>query len=687
MDSQTGKYQYVLICIILMSVTFAVYWPVRNYEFVKYDDDGYVTNNRHIRSGLTWYGVEWAFTSGYMSNWHPVAWLSHMLDLQFFGLASGRHHLVNLLIHTINTLLLFIVLERATGALWASAFVAAFFGLHPLHVESVAWVSERKDVLSAFFWLLTMWAYVRYAERPGILRYLAALAFFAIGLMAKPMLVTLPFVMLLLDYWPLNRLKPADSVERVADRKGESEIHYTPNAIRYTLLEKVPFFALSAVSSVVTFLVQKSGGAVSPVEVIDVKSRIGNAVVSYVGYIQKMIWPVRLAVFYPHPGGRLTILQIVIAALILTAVTVMIFRLARGRKYIFVGWLWYLGTLVPVIGLVQVGTQAMADRYTYIPLTGLFIIIAWGVRSLIARRFYLKVVSALLAVAILSAAAVCTRMQLKYWQNSIVLFERALAVSGDNYFIHTNYGYALKGAGRTDEAIREFIRSAQLNPNQAGMHCNLATVLKEAGRIDEAVEQFNIALALKPDSAQIYNNVGNILVSLGRVDEAIEYYKKALSLSPKFAESHYNLAVAMGKRGKSEDAIGEYRETLRLEPDNVDAMSNLGFELAGKGKFGEAIEYYKKAVRLETDNVIIHGRLGLALAGLNRTDEAIREFEIVLASRPTDAEMHRNIGVLLERQGKTDEAIVRYQRALQICPNDVKTGELLKAVLSKRKNR
>jgi tetratricopeptide (TPR) repeat protein len=673
MDSQTGKYQYVLICILLMSVTFAVYWPVCNYEFVKYDDDGYVTNNRHIRSGLTWYGVKWVFTSGYASNWHPVAWLSHMLDLQFFGLSSGAHHLVNVLIHTINTLLLFIVLERATGVLWASAFVAAIFGLHPLHVESVAWVSERKDVLSTFFWLLTMWAYIRYAERPGILRYLAALAFFAIGLMAKPMLVTLPFVMLLLDYWPLNRLQTQDS-------------RLKTQATRL-LLEKVPFFALSAISSVVTFLVQKSGGAVSPVEVIDVKSRIGNTVVSYVGYIQKMIWPVRLAVFYPHPGGRLTILQIAIAALILTAVTVMIFRLARGRKYIFVGWLWYLGTLVPVIGLVQVGTQAMADRYTYIPLTGLFIIIAWGVRSLVAGRFYLKVVSVLSAVAILSAAAVCTRMQLKYWQNSIVLFERALAVSGDNYFIHTNYGYALKGAGRTDEAIREFIRSAQLNPNQAGMHCNLATVLKEAGRIDEAVEQFNIALALKPDSAQIYNNVGNILVSLGRVDEAIECYQKALSLSPDFAEGHYNLAVAMGKQGKSEDAIGEYHETLRLEPDNVDALSNLGFELAGKGKFGEAIEYYKKAVRLETDNVITHGRLGLALAGLNRTDEAIREFEIVLASRPTDAEMHRNIGVLLERQGKTDEAIVRYQRALQICPNDVKTGELLKVVLSKRKNR
>jgi len=666
MNSRTGKYQYALICILLMSVTFAVYWPVRSYEFVKYDDDGYVTNNRHIRSGLTWYGVKWAFTSGYESNWHPVTWLSHILDLQFFGLASGRHHLVNVLIHTINALLLFIVLERATGALWASAFVAAIFGLHPLHVESVAWVAERKDVLSTFFWLLTMWAYIRYAERPGILRYLATVALFAIGLMAKPMVVTLPFVLLLLDYWPLNRLQ---------------------RGIKGLLSEKVPFFVLSAVSSVVTFLVQKSSGAVSPVEVIDVKSRIGNAVVSYVGYIQKMIWPAGLAVFYPHPGGRLTILQIAIAALILAAVTVLIFRLARGRKYLLVGWLWYLGTLVPVIGLVQVGNQAMADRYTYIPLIGLFIVIAWGVRSLVAGRFYLKVVSVLAAAVILSAAAVCTRMQLKYWQNSIVLFERALAVSGDNYFIHTNYGYALRGAGRTDEAIREFIRSAQLNPNQAGMRCNLATVLKEAGRIDEAVEQFNIALALKPDSAQIYNNAGNILVSLGRVDEAIEYYKKALSLSPKFAESHYNLAVALDKQGRSEDAVSEYRQTLSLEPDNVDALSNLGFELAGQGKFDEAVEYYKKALRLEPDSVITHGRLGLALAGLKRTDEAIREFEMVLVNRPSDAEMHRNIGVLLERQGKIDEAIGRYQRALQICPNDVKTGELLKATLAKQKNR
>jgi len=682
MDKSPDKYRYPLICIFLVVVTGAVFWPVLNYQFVKYDDDGYVTNNRHIRLGFSWQAVRWAFTSGHASNWHPVTWLSHMLDYKLFGLRAGAHHLVNLLFHTANTLLLFVVLRRMTGALWASAFVAAIFGLHPLHVESVAWVSERKDVLSTFFWMLTMWAYVRYAERPKAGRYLLVLTFFVLGLMAKPMLVTLPFVLLLLDYWPLERIGVRQSgLQNPVGQKG-----FVKKPFLHLVMEKAPFLGFSVMSSVVTFLVQRSSGAVSPVAVIDIKSRISNAFVSYINYIWKMIWPRRLAVFYPHPGSKLPVWQVVVAVLLLAGITVWVIRLAQNRKYLLVGWLWYIGTLVPVIGLVQVGSQAMADRYTYVPLTGLFIIIAWGVREFVAGRYYLRIVSAILAVVVLSAATVCTRVQLKYWQNSIILFEHALDVSQEDYFIYNNLAYALKSTGKVREAIKYFSRSLELNPNEVAIHNNLANVLADAGRIDEAIEHFNISLRLRPNSAEVHNNLGNLLVELGRVDEAIGHYREAMRLEPKFFEAYYNLAVALAKKGKNNEAIEKYRETLRLDPDHVDAMSNLGFELAQQGKFDEAVKYYKKAITLEPGDIVAHGRLGLALASLGKIDEAVREFRIVLSASPEDVEMHCNLGILLERQGKITEAINEYRQGLKINPNDAKARGLLEAAMAKQKS-
>jgi len=629
MDNPIRNYWYLLICVLLISVTLAVFWPVRNHEFLKYDDDTYVTRNRHIQSGLSWQGVRWAFTTGYASNWHPLVWLSHMLDCQLFGVKAGAHHLTNVLFHIANTLLLFVVLERMTGRLWASAFVAAVFGLHPLHVESVAWIAERKDVLSTFFWMLTMWAYVRYAANPKPARYLLTLVLFALGLMAKPMLVTLPFVLLLLDYWPLERIRKAQAGRLI--------------------WEKVPFFILSALSSIVTFLVQRSGGAVPGMESLSVKSRLGNAIVSYLGYIGKMIWPSRLAVLYPHPGGSLSMARVVVCGLILVLISICFIYAGRRRGYLVVGWLWYLGTLVPVIGLVQVGVQAMADRYTYIPLIGLFIIITWGACELTAKWPYRRIMLTVSAVAVLSAAIGSTSLQLRFWQNSITLFEHTLDVTSNNWLIHNNY----------------------------------ANVLKRTGRVDEAIEHFYKALRIKPNSAEVHNNLGNALAKLGKIDEAIEHYSKALSLTPNFSEAHYNLASALAEQGRTDEAIAEYRQSLQLEPRNVDALSNLGFALAEKGSFDEAIEYYNKAIELEPDNVIAHGRLGLALAGQGKIDEAIKEFRIVLKARPDDVEMYYNVGVLLERQGKTDEAITQYRLALQIDPNETKARARLEAVLEK----
>jgi len=635
MDKTSNKYCTLCIYLVLILTTLAVFWQLHNYDFVHYDDDTYVTDNRHIHSGLSWQGIRWAFTSGYASNWHPLVWLSHMLDCQLFGLRAGAHHLTSVLFHIVNTLLLFAILKRMTGALWASAFVAAVFGLHPLHVESVAWVAERKDVLSTFFWMLTMWAYVRYAEHPKLSRYSLTVVFFVLGLLAKPMLVTLPFVLLLLDYWPLERMQLGKCVG-----SGDLQNHNVPNAVEekpilYLVIEKAPFFVFSVISSIVTFFVQRIGGAVPTMEAMGVGARISNAIVSYVGYIVKMIWPSRLAVLYPHPGSSLSTVRVAICGLLLVLISVCFIYLAHRRRYLAVGWLWYVGTLVPVIGLVQIGAQAMADRYTYIPLTGLFIIIAWGLPDLVAKWRYRRVVLAASAIAVLSAAVVCTSLQLKYWQSNVALFRHALDVTRNNWLMHNNY----------------------------------ANVLVEMGQIDEAIDHFYESLRIKPNHAKIHNNLGNALSRIGKIDDAIEHYNKALKLKLNFPEAHYNLGLELAKQGKLDEAISEFREALRLGPEDADTLSNLGFAFAQQGNFDEAIEYYHKAIELEPNSVVTCGRWGLALSSQGKIDEAIEKFRIVLRQWPEDAEMHCNVGILLERQGKTNQAIQHYLLAVQSDPN------------------
>jgi hypothetical protein len=404
MGKTSDKYWSLCIYLTLALATLAVFWQVLGHDFVNYDDPDYVYRNPNVQSGITLSSIKWAFTTGHAANWHPLTWLSHMLDWQLFGDNPGWHHLTNLFLHIANTLLLFAVLKRMTNALWRSAFVAAAFALHPLHVESVAWVAERKDVLSTLFWMLTIAAYLRYLERPGTGRYLLTLLIFALGLMAKPMLVTLPFVLLLLDYWPLGRFQFGQIVKSVGQQSRKSLNAFSHWKLsRHLLLEKVPLFALSAISSIVTFLVQRTAGAVTSVETLPLKLRIANTFVSYLTYIQKMVWPSRLAMFYPYPDKTDLIWQTVVFALLLLIISLGVIWLMRRRRYLLTGWLWYLGTLVPVIGLVQVGDQALADRYTYVPLTGLFIIIAWGVPDLIAKWRFRKHALAASAIAVLLA--------------------------------------------------------------------------------------------------------------------------------------------------------------------------------------------------------------------------------------------------------------------------------------------
>ena len=583
----------------LALITLAAFQQLRICDFVNYDDGEYVVGNGNVNTGLTINNVIWAFTSGYACNWHPLTWLSHMLDCQLFDLKPQWHHFTNLLLHIINTLLLFAVFKQMTAAVWRSAFVAAAFALHPLHVGSVAWIAERKDVLSTLFWMLTMAAYCKYAKTTSLKWYLLTLAAFALGLMAKPMLVTLPFVLLLLDYWPLERI----------------------NQKRKIIIEKLPFFVLSAVSSDITFLVQQKSGAVEQMIKIPLHSRIINALVSYLAYIEKMIWPSGLTVFYPHPRQTLPVWHAVVAAVLLAGVSIAIFRLARNHKYLVVGWLWYLGTLIPVIGIVQVGDQAMADRYTYIPLTGLFIIIAWGVEDLTRKWRRRKPLLEAIGGIIVAAMLICTNFQLKYWHNDFTLFEHALNVTKDNYLAHNNLGFALSSAGNINEAIKHYQAAIEIRPDIAMAHYNFGNALKSQGRLDEAIAQYQQALQIRPDYASAYNNLGGAFHQAGKLDEAISQFQRAIQLQPDYAEAYNNLGIVFLSQRKYDEALKYFHKTLRLKPDFFETYNNMGVALAGLEKFDEAIESFQRALKMKPD----YGSAQRNLAGVIKLREEFKK--------------------------------------------------------------
>ena len=496
-----------IACLFLTIATLTVYWQAGNHEFINYDDITYVTGNPHLQAGFSPEGIIWAFTSGYAGNWHPLTWISHILDIQLYGMDPGRHHLTNVLFHIGNTLLLFLVFRRMTGALWRSAFIAAIFALHPLHVESVAWIAERKDVLSTFFWMLTMGAYVWYVERRGFLRYLLVLLFFILGLMAKPMLVTLPFVLLLLDYWPLSRFQ-------FGHQNGSIVIQRKSVVIRL-ICEKIPLFALAAASCIVTLFAQQSGGAVCSFSAFPINIRIANALVSYVGYIVKMLWPHQLAVLYPHPG-MLPWIQVIGACLLLVFISMLAVMALKRYPWLIVGWVWYIVTLVPVIGLVQVGSQAMADRYTYVPLIGIFIMIAFGVPELLSGWRYRKIGLSTMAVACLLVLMATTWFQVRYWANSVTLFERALAVTENNYVLHSNLGVTLFSKGKVDEAIGHFHDAMRINPRYAKAHNNLGTALIHKGKVKKAIAHFREALRIRPGYSDAHDNLQKAISLVGK---------------------------------------------------------------------------------------------------------------------------------------------------------------------------
>jgi protein O-mannosyl-transferase len=592
----------VFLGLLLAMMTLIVFWPITHCDFLNYDDPDYFTANPHVLSGLTPANFVWAFTTGHASNWHPLTWLSLMLDAQIFGKNPFGPHLTNLLFHAANTTLLFLLLRKLTATTWRSTFVAALFGWHPLHVESVAWVAERKDVLSAFFALLSLWAYAGHAQKlkssgAGLKpvfasrNYSLAFFFFALALMSKPMVVTLPFVMLLLDWWPLQRFKVQGSESRVQD----------------LILEKIPFLALSVISCVITFVVQKKGGAVIALTQFSLPERIENAFASYARYLGKTFWPEPLAVPYPSAHWELSLLVYSVALVIgLSAIAILF---ARKFPFVFTGWFWFTGTLIPVIGLVQVGVQSMADRYTYLPLIGVFIMIAWGAHAIGSRRRGPKSWLIFLAAIILVACALRTRNQLGYWRNNETLFNHTLAVTKNNYVAYNDLGTCLSVQGEIVKAVDCFQKSLQIKPDNADTLYNLGNALMKLGDTGDAINNYHRALQLDSSRADLLNNLGLALASQKQFAEAMTDFESALKLDPAYADAHNNLATALFIQHRFAEAAQHYREALRLTPGDPQIYANLGDTLVKLGEIPDAIQNYNTALSLRPDDPRIRAKL------------------------------------------------------------------------------
>lgn len=641
-QSEARSEQRRWVALGLVALNISVYASVWRSEFVRFDDPDYVTQNPHVTAGLTWQGFKWALTTGHAANWHPLTWLSHMLDVQLFGMNAGAHHAVNLVLHVLNTLLLFDVLRRMTGATWRSALVAALFAIHPLHVESVAWVSERKDVLSTFFWMLTLLAYGAYVRKSGARRFALVLLLFALGLLAKPMVVTLPFVLLLLDVWPLRRIALWADGRRMMSAADRS------TAMRL-VREKLPLFGLAVASSIATVIVQRRGGAVGNLAAYPVPVRLENALVSYVAYIGKMVWPARLSAFYPYRESLSA--WAAGTAFLLIVTTIGVVRGARRHPYLLVGWLWYLGTLTPVIGIIQVGLQSMADRYTYIPLVGLFIVVAWGAVDLAERWPRQRAVVPAVAALVLAACAVTARTQVATWRDSLSLWQHAVDVTTNNAYGQYNLGVVLVQAGRLDEGIARFREALRIDPNYSDVHIDLGNALNGRGAADDALAEFATVVRLRPDYAEAHNAYGNLLRSRGRNADAIAQYREALRLDPSLASAHNELGNALTTDGRFADAMAEYAEAVRLAPGFAEAHNNVGAAFARAGKPEEAIAEFLEALRLKPGDATFHYNAALMLEQVGRTKEAVEHLQAALKTDPGHAAARRALERLAPGSG------------------------------------
>ena len=680
------------VCAALVLVCIAIYGQTLSHDFINFDDNVYVTENTHVQAGLHLKNLGWAFYTDVAAYLHPLTWMSHMLDCTLYGLHPWGHHLTNLLFHAAASVLLFLSLRLLTGALWPSAAVAALFAVHPLHVESVAWVAERKDVLSAFWWMLALGAYGLYARRGGALRYAAVAAAFIMGLMSKPMVVTLPCVLLLLDYWPLGQVDHKAPLGEMMRR------------LMQLAVEKIPLFIVTAAMCAVTVIMQMRGRNLGFGAMVPLVDRCANAIVVYVLYLVKTVWPAGLAVYYPHPITR-PAWQVCGAALALIFITVVCVMQMRRRPYLIVGWLWYLGTLVPVIEIVQAGTFSHADRYTYIPHIGIFIMVAWALNDLWASgRVPKRVVTAVpaLAVALLTVAAI---HQTGYWKNGETLFRHALAVTADNAEAHNDLGGALYGEKRYDEATSQFQYALQLDPNNSTAMNKMGILLYEKGKYEEAVAKHRKALELNPrfelarkhlrlalkelgkldapmaeyaellkkdpKSVDDYCRLGTLAMALGGNDEAFDAFAEALKMEPGGKKANLAIADVLVEQQKNSDALGYYEKALKADPKDAQTLYNMGVILSGLRRPDEAAEKYREALKWKPDFAQAHNNLGSLLANAQHLDEAIEHYQKAAALDPTYAQVRVNLASLLAYQGKTDEAAKLYDEAIAIKPDAV----------------
>ena len=654
------------VCGFLLLAVGLVFGQTVRHEFVNFDDDLYVYENPPIARGLTAPGIVWVFTHSHGANWHPVTGLSHLLDCQVYGLNAGGHHLTNVLLHAATAILLFLVLWRMTGGFWASTLVAALFAVHPLRVESVAWVTERKDILSGLFFTLTLGAYVWYVSGPfSLRRYLLLVVVFTLGLMAKAMLVTLPLLLLLLDYWPLGRLAHR-ATEETPVPSGRRPGRLSLPARR--VLEKLPLLLPVAVSCAVTMWGQAQ--ALVPVEHLPVWWRIGNALISYVVYLRQLFYPVGLAVLYPRLGRALPPWEIFEALLVLVGVTAATLVWRQRFPYLLVGWLWYLGMLVPVIGLVQVGISSGADRFTYLPQIGLYVALAWGAadvcRSWPYRRWVCGVASALVLAVLMG----CAWRQTSSWRDSETLWTHALACTSRNCAAHYNLGIVLDRQGRLDETLAHYQQALAIDPNCAEAHNNMGVALVRLGRLDEALAHYRRALELWPDYAMAHHNLGSLLGDRRHLDEAIAEFRRALEINPDFARSHGYLAVALAARGQIEEALGQYGRALEIDPNDADVHWNLGNTLARLGRLDEAVAHYRTALQIDPRNEQAYFNLGTALACRGRFDDAATCFRQALEIQPNHAGVHNGLGLVLAGRARHDAALAHYRTALKLQPGD-----------------
>ncbi len=670
-----------IISLLLAVVTVGVFWSVGTHEFTNYDDQLYVTENARVQAGLTASGTAWAFgkiVSEEGTYWHPITWLSHMLDSELFGLHPGPQHLVNLAFHVANVVLLYFVLQTMTGRPMRSAMVAALFALHPLQVDTIAWISERKNVLSTLFWLLTILAYVRYARKPDTRRYALVFFLYLLGLMSKPMLVTVPCVLLLLDFWPLRRLKAnwAPSPTQGSDAQS-----FATATLGHLILEKLPLFALAFMSGVITIVGHHRIGLLATTEQLPLSGRFISSLVSYAAYLKKAFWPTNLAVFYPLPKSW-PMPEIIEAAVILIVITALALTWLRRSPYLAVGWLWFLGTLVPVIGILQVSDQAMADRWAYVPLIGLFLAVVWGASDLLSNRPHGREILGVSAAAILIVLALVSHRQLGYWQDTTTLFQHALDVTTNNAVAHNAIGDVLVKEGKYREAETELLEALRLSPNSLHTLSGLGLLYYREGDAPKAISYFNAALQKRPNYSDAHYELGNILAAQGKYAEAADHYAAAILARPDLADAHNNLGAMLVRIGKRNEAVDEFKAALNLRPNFPEAHAQLASLLLSMGDLDSARLHYEEAVRLKPDFVYARIQLGLVLGQSGELNAAVMQFLDAIKYEPTNAAAYYNLGAAFAAERRLDDAAKSFVEAARLDPKDANTQGRLAAVLA-----